>query len=250
MPRVRCSPIWLRRWPTVRTVSTGSGSCAGIVSMCSGRRPRPPRCGGWSISASTPHTCQVFVGPARWRGRRRGPLEPLRRPVSPCISTSTPPWSSTIPTTRPTRRRPGKSRSVIIRCWHFWIARRSPGTETFPTLAFASSIFSAPARTFRQVNLQRRSHRHLLPPPSTDQRGIRVNIGHQYRAGAQPGNPPPAGRAPTAARRRRAVWRFVVSYARIPGHAHIAVDHRRAPGTRDSRHGSERRGPDRRHGER
>ncbi len=74
--RGRCSPIWLRRWPTGRTVSTGSGSCVGIVSMCSGRRPRRRPCGGWSIRVSTPRTYQRFVAPGLWRGRRRGLPEP------------------------------------------------------------------------------------------------------------------------------------------------------------------------------
>ena len=31
--RGRCSPIWPRRWPTGRTVSTESGSCAGTAGI-------------------------------------------------------------------------------------------------------------------------------------------------------------------------------------------------------------------------
>jgi hypothetical protein len=58
MPPVRCSPIWAPRSPTARTASTGSVSCAVIVSTPSVRRPRPRRCGGWSINASTPRTCR------------------------------------------------------------------------------------------------------------------------------------------------------------------------------------------------
>lgn len=38
------------------TASTGSARCAATVSTCSGPRPRRPRCGGSSISASTPRT--------------------------------------------------------------------------------------------------------------------------------------------------------------------------------------------------
>src|SRR5690606_4205681 len=51
------SLIWPPRSPTGRTASTGSASCAAIVSMCSVPRRRRRRCGGWSMSASTPPTC-------------------------------------------------------------------------------------------------------------------------------------------------------------------------------------------------
>ena len=55
----RCSPIWRPRSPTGRTASTGSDSCAAIVSTCSGRKRRRPRCGGWSTNGSTPRTCRA-----------------------------------------------------------------------------------------------------------------------------------------------------------------------------------------------
>lgn len=57
----RCSRAWRPRWRTGRTESTGSDNCAANVSTCSVRRRRRPRCGGWSLRGSTPHT---FLGGA------------------------------------------------------------------------------------------------------------------------------------------------------------------------------------------
>ncbi len=132
MPPGRCSPIWRPQWPTGRTASTGSGNCAAIVSMCSARRRRRPRCGGWSMSGSTPHTCRRCGRHVLGRGRQRGAPEPPPHRVSGCTSTSMPRWSSITPTTRPALPRPGRRRSVFIRCWRFWIARRSPAGRPWP----------------------------------------------------------------------------------------------------------------------
>ena len=95
-----CSPIWPPRSLTGRTALTGSGSCVGIASMSSARRPRPPRCGGWSMSASTRRTCRGCGRLGRRPERRRGRPEPPRHRGDGCTSISTPRWSSTIPTTR------------------------------------------------------------------------------------------------------------------------------------------------------
>ena len=99
-------------------VADGADCIDGVGQLCgdrehvltSGRRPRPRRCGGWSTIASTPRTCRRFVRPAPRRGRRPGPPEQRPRLVRRCISTSMPRWSSTIPTTRPSRHRHAKSR--------------------------------------------------------------------------------------------------------------------------------------------
>ena len=75
-PRVRCSPIWPPLSLTGRTASTPSGSCAGIASTSSGRRPPRPRCGGWLTSASTPRTCRRSA--AAWAA---GAGPPAGRPL-------------------------------------------------------------------------------------------------------------------------------------------------------------------------
>jgi len=123
----RCSPIWRPQSPTAPTASTASANCAATVSTCSGRRRRPPRCGGWSINGSTPHTCPGSARPGASPERRRGRQGPPLLAGSGCTSTSTPRWSSSIPTTRNWRRRPGRKPTVTTRCWRFWTAPRSPG---------------------------------------------------------------------------------------------------------------------------
>jgi hypothetical protein len=125
----RCSPIWRPQSPTAPTASTASANCAATVSTCSGRRRRPPRCGGWSINGSTPHTCPGSARPGASPERRRGRQGPPLLAGSGCTSTSTPRWSSIIPTTRNWRRRPGRKPTVTTRCWRFWTAPRSPGVK-------------------------------------------------------------------------------------------------------------------------
>ena len=124
--RVRCSPIWPRRWPTARTASTVSHSAAATASTCSARPRRRPRCGGWSINVSTPRTCPVSAPPARTRGSRRGRPVRHRSRVGGCTWTSTRRSRSITPTTRRTPRRRGRRPSAITRCWCFWIVPRSP----------------------------------------------------------------------------------------------------------------------------
>ena len=132
MRQERCSRIWRPRSPTARTALMGSASCAAIVSMPSVRQPRPRRCGGWSIDVSTPHICHECARPGQQPDRRRGRPGPPRPPGDGCTSISTPPWSSTTPTTRPRRHRPGRKPSVITRCWRFWTAPRSPVVSRWP----------------------------------------------------------------------------------------------------------------------
>ena len=73
-----------------------------------------------------------YVLPGLQPGQRRGLPEPLPSPVSACVSTSTPHWLSTIPTTSRTRGRRGRNPSDITRCWRFWIARRLAGVRRWP----------------------------------------------------------------------------------------------------------------------
>ena len=108
------------------------GQLCGDREHVFGRRPPRRRCGGWWISVSTLHICPVREARAAARaaasGGRSRPLAVTDR----CTSTSTPRWSSTIPTTRPRRHRPGRSPSATTHCWRFWTARRSPAVSRWP----------------------------------------------------------------------------------------------------------------------
>ena len=114
----RCSPIWLRRWLT-------GGLHRRVGQLCGDREhvfgAKASTTTMWRLVDSRIDAAHLpKVREARAAARAAAwAAGAAPRPASRFTSTSTRRWSSTIPTTRPRRPRPGRSPSGITRCWRF-----------------------------------------------------------------------------------------------------------------------------------